>query len=298
MPALTLRDRFYTRRVAAAMTSPLGIVLAGAGTAVGIAIGLPIFVAPLLGVAAWAARVAAVMPRGFDADGIDPFELDEPWRSYVWKAKRARRHFAEAVKTGREGPLRDRLEQIGKRITDGVEECWRVAQGGDALAKARARIDVASITGQLSELHAQLTAGQESGPLIQTIEALESQLATAKRMDEVIVNTSNQLRLLDARLDEAVTRAIELSVRAHTADEMLALGADIDGVVSEMESLRQALDETDHSTYARPTRSEPAGPAQPAPGALPPPPPPDPLLHRESEPQPQSQPRTQPPPLS
>ncbi|MCX7620500.1 MAG: hypothetical protein N2037_06605, partial [Acidimicrobiales bacterium] len=131
MPELSFRDRFYTRRVAAAMTSPLGILLAGAGTAAGIIAGLPIVVAPLLGVAAWAVRVLAAMPRGFDADGIDPFELAEPWRSYVWKAKRARRHFAEAVKSGREGPLRDRLEQIGRRITDGVEECWRVAQGGD-----------------------------------------------------------------------------------------------------------------------------------------------------------------------
>ena len=70
MPELTLRDRLYTRRVGTAMTSPLGIVLFGAGTAAAVLVGLPLVVAPLVGLGAWAARVAAAMPRGFDADGV------------------------------------------------------------------------------------------------------------------------------------------------------------------------------------------------------------------------------------
>lgn len=308
------RDRFYTRPVARAMTSPLGIVLAGAGAAVGIAVGLPIVAAVGIGAAAWAARVAVAIPKGFDADGIDPFDLADPWRTFVWQAKRSRRQFTDAVRTAKEGPLRERLGEIGDRITTGVEECWRVARSGQALTDARARIDVAGITKQLSELT--YGAGGAGGPvsqgtpdpasaLGQTIEALQSQLATAKRLDEVIADTRDRLRLLDARLGEAVTRAIELSARVHETDDLTGLSADVESVVGEMEALRVALTETDqlsgregpaaatrpsgaastpspgsssNAPGAAPVAVPPGAPTAPAPGVLPPAAAPDPLL--------------------
>ena len=46
-------------------------------------------------------------------------------------------------------------------------------------------------------------------------------------MDRLIAETRDRLRLLDARLDEAVTRAIELSVRAQRTEDLGGL-ADID----------------------------------------------------------------------
>lgn len=306
------RDRFLTRPVARALTSPLGIVLAGAGTAVGIAVGLPIVAAVGIGAAAWAVRVAVAIPKGFDADGIDPFDLADPWRTFVWQAKRSRRQFTDAVRTAKDGPLRERLAEIGDRITTGVEECWRVARSGQALTDARARIDVAGITRQLSELTyggggaggagAQTTPDPASA-LGQTIEALQSQLATAKRLDEVIADTRDRLRLLDARLGEAVTRAIELSARVHETDDLTGLSADVESVVGEMEALRVALTETDQlsdrkgpgavsgsggtpgtgSVIGVPGRSSTAGSpgppaAAPTPSALPPAAAPDPLL--------------------
>ncbi len=60
----SFRDRFFSRRVGRAMTSPLAIVLAGAGAAVGIVAGGGIPLAVGLGAAAWAGRVAAALPRG------------------------------------------------------------------------------------------------------------------------------------------------------------------------------------------------------------------------------------------
>ncbi|MEZ5144375.1 MAG: hypothetical protein R2726_17940 [Acidimicrobiales bacterium] len=309
------RDRFYTRPVARAMTSPLGIVLAGAGAAAGIAIGLPIIAAAGIGVAAWAARVAAAIPKGFDADGIDPFDLQDPWRTFVWQAKRARRHFNEAVRQSKEGPLRDRLGEIGDRVTTGVEECWRVARSGQALTDARARIDVASITKQLTDLTYGAGAQQAADPtsaLGQTVEALQSQLATAKRLDEVIADTRDRLRLLDARLDEAVTRAIELAARVHETDDLTGLSADVESVVGEMESLRVALTETDELSSSQGSSGAPpagatatgAGPGPtttaPAsgPATLPPGAPASPLLPPTpaSAPQPQPQPVAQPQP--
>ena len=92
--------------------------------------------------------------------------------------------------------------------------------------------------------------------------------------------------LLDARLDEAVTRAIELSVRADNPDELSGLGDDIDALVGDMESLRQGLDEVDATSAGRGVASLPptpsaeaqAEPAEPAaePRTVPPPPPPPP----------------------
>jgi hypothetical protein len=77
------------------------------------------------------------------------------------------------------------------------------------------------------------------------------------------------VKRLDARLDEAVTRAIELSVRADSPDELRGLGDDVDTLVDDMESLRLGLDEVDGSSAG-----PPAVPPPPAPPLPSPPPPP------------------------
>lgn len=244
----TFRDRFYTRPVARALTSPLGIVLAGAGVAAGIVVGLPIAAAVGIGAIAYGARVAVAIPKArHELGGINPFVLDEPWRTFVWQAKRAQRQFTESVHRTQEGPLRERLQEISDRIDTGVEECWRVAQSGQALTEARAQIDITTIMKDLSQIPS--GASLEANPsLQQTAQALQSQLDTAKRMDEIITNTRDRLRLLDARLGELVTRVLELSVRPQGVDDLSALGADVDSIVGEMEALRQALDETDNAS--------------------------------------------------
>jgi hypothetical protein len=228
------------------MTSPGGIVLAGAGAAVGIVAGLPIAAAAAVGAAAWAARVAFAVPRNPREEHIDPFTLQDPWRRFVSEALDARRQFDEAVRQADAGPLRDRLAEIADRVATGVQESWRIARAGQALSDARSHIDAADVTRQLAELGVPRGAElPEGSPVAGTVEALEAQLGTAQRMDTVITETRDRLRLLDARLDEAVTRAIELSVRAQRAEDLGALSRDVDSLVGEMEALRQALDETD-----------------------------------------------------
>ncbi|MDQ3147987.1 MAG: hypothetical protein M3R01_13860, partial [Actinomycetota bacterium] len=46
------------------------------------------------------------------------------------------------------------------------------------------------------------------------------------------------------RLDEAVARAVELSLRTGDHIDVGGLGSDVDQLVEEMESLRAALDDT------------------------------------------------------
>jgi hypothetical protein len=244
MPRLSLRDRFFTPPVAQAMTSPSGILLAGAGAAVVIAAGLPLAAAAAAGAAAWAARVAVAVPRNPRAAHIDPFTLQDPWRTFVREALQARTKFDEAVRQARGGPLRDRLHLIGDRLGTGVEESWRIARAGQALADARRQVDVADITRQLNDVIG-VAGPPGTGSRAQTIEALEAQLETAQRLDTVIADTRDRLRLLDARMDEAVTRAIELSVRAEQVGDLGGLEHDVDGIVGELEALRAGLAETD-----------------------------------------------------
>ena len=52
----------------------------------------------------------------------------------------------------------------------------------------------------------------------------------------------DRLRLLDARFDELIARAVEVSVGSGDSD---VLGHDVDQLVSELESLRVAMEETD-----------------------------------------------------
>ncbi len=77
----------------------------------------------------------------------------------------------------------------------------------------------------------------------ETVKALEAQVASADRLTDVARDAQDKLRLLDARLDEAVARAVELSITADDVGELGGLGGDVEGVVSEMETLRQSLEE-------------------------------------------------------
>jgi hypothetical protein len=246
----SLRDRFLTPRVARAMTSPLGILLAGAGAAAGIVALGP--VGGVVGAAvAWGGRVLAAVPRAPAGPDIQPRTLGQPWRSYVERAQASQRRFDAAVRRARAGPLADRLAQIGDRVGTGVEESWEVAQRGHSLAEARRQIDVDAIVGDLKTTRRVLDNPASGEPgrefnretYARTAEALGAQLASARRLEDVITRADAELRLLDARLAEAVTRAIELSAHAGDANDLGRLGDDVDGVVSEMEALRQALDE-------------------------------------------------------
>jgi hypothetical protein len=250
VPRPSFRDRFFTPPVARAITSPSGIVLAGLGASVGILAGLPIVGWAALGALAYAARVGASVPRGNPGERIDPFTLTDPWRRFVSGAMQARRKFDEAVRSAKPGPLRDRLLEIGGRLEDAVHECWRVARQGQALADARGQLDTRAAQAELDELQRSLGgAAPAAGSTDEgTLAALQAQLASAQRMDRTIADARDRLRLLDARMDESVARAVELSVRAGGVDELGGLGDDVEGIVGDMEALRQGLEEADRPT--------------------------------------------------
>jgi hypothetical protein len=246
VPNPALRARLLSPPVARAMTSASGILAAGGGTAVAVVAGLPVLGAVGVGAAAWLGRVALAVPRAKPGERIDPFALQDPWRRFTQQAQQAERRFEDAVRATRRGPLRDRMADLGDRVATGVEECWRIARAGHALSSARSRINPARVRSQLDHVRASTAGDPAPGSAVAgTIEALEAQLRSAERLEALVTDTRDRLRLLDARLDEAVTRAIELSVRSDEPDALRSLTHDVDGVVGEMEALRQALAETD-----------------------------------------------------
>ena len=268
MARRSLRDRFFTPPVARAMMSPGGILLAGAGASLAILTGLGPIGAVALGALAWAGRVGAAIPRDPRGEKIDPFTLAEPWRKFVQGALQAEARFGQAVRNAESGPLRERLNEIGQRINDGVRESWRIARQGQLLADASSQIDVADVQRQLLEVEANRNEPWAAGSsLDRTAQALEAQLASAQRLNRVVADAQDRLRLLDARLDEAVARAIELSVQAGDADDLGGLGNDVDNLVEEMEALRQAMDETDRASSGSPPELPPptATPGTPSP---------------------------------
>jgi hypothetical protein len=244
-----LPERVRTPAVARAVVSPSAILLAGAGTAIGIATGLgPAAVA--LGALAWLARVALAVPRRPAGERIDPFSVGEPWRRFVSDAQQAQRKFDAVVARSRSGPIQERLQVIGRRIGDGVSECWRIARQGDALDGALSSLDVQGIERELAEVQEERRSGSGRGDakaeaaLARTQAAIESQRASAQRLRSVAQDAANRLRLLNAQLDEAVARSVEVSLSAGDVSQLGPLTDDVEGVVGELESLRQALEET------------------------------------------------------
>ena len=242
MADLSFRDRFLTRPVSRALLDSPAILAAGAGASVAIMAGLPLLVAPVAGALAWALRVAAAVPRNQPHERIDPFALPDPWRRFVAEALKAQVRYQQVVSGAEAGPIRERLRTIGERIDDGVHEAWRIARRGAQLVEARQGIDADGARRDLSHLESR---GAPPGSAAErTVQALRSQLEAAERLDGTIVAARDQLQLLDARLDESVARAAELSVRIGDAAELGPVGADVDGLVQEMEALRLALEET------------------------------------------------------
>ena len=236
----SFRDRFLTPKVARTITSPSAILATGAGAAVGIlAFGNPVG-AVLLGVGAFAARVLAAVPRNPKRPGVDLRRLQDPWRTLMSEILDADRRFDRAEAGIRPGPLRERVAELGQRLGRAVDEAWRIAQAGQSLSEGRSQIDT-------QRVHAELSAA-EQGPRTertdQTIAAIRAQLAAADRLDHTIHDAYDRLRLLDARIDETVTRTVELSGTQTDVEALAGLGDEVDSIVGDMEALRQAVEET------------------------------------------------------
>lgn len=255
MGSLSFRDRFYSKPVSRALTSPSAILSLGAGAAVGIVATAPVS-APLAvlgalagGVIGVGVRLAVALPKAEPVDKIDPFTVAEPWRAPVIDAMKARTRFAQAVKTFRDGPLKANVMAVDSRLDDAVNECYRVAKRGEMVSGARRGINDREVAAELARAQAGTDGGTSAETRERRVASLQSQLESAARMDALIASTRDQLLLLNSRLDEAVTRAIELSV-SNQSDGVGELGSDVDHIVDDLQTLRLAMEDVEGSGAA------------------------------------------------
>jgi hypothetical protein len=235
---MSLRDRFFTPRTAKAILSPWRIVL-GVAVAVLLAVlGVNILLAIVAGLAVYAITVFVGMPDKPARVSIDPFGVSEPWRQHVQGALKARRRFEDSLAAAPAGPSRDRLAEIGRRINTGVEECWHIATRGDEIDKAVKRLNLPSARSDLQLLRSRLADASTAA----TLASLQSQIDSGERLKAKSADVAQRLRLLEVRLSELAARASEVAVGA--SDEV-AYGNDVDDLISQLEGMRLALDETD-----------------------------------------------------
>ncbi len=213
-------------------------MLLGAVASVGIVVGLPIIAAAGIGAAAYATRVLVSVPNNKAGAKIDPFVLSEPWRGYVQGAQSAKLRFDRTVAGTRDGPIKDRLGVLSGRLEDGIVESWRIASRGDDIDAALGQLNTRRAQEELAQLRSQSGHGAD---IESTIESLEAQVNSGLRMQQISTTARDRLRLLDARFDELVARAVEVSLGAADGG---VLGDDVDDLVTELESLRLAMDDT------------------------------------------------------
>jgi hypothetical protein len=245
--ARSFRDRFYTPKVARAIMSPLGIVLFGAATAGAVLVGAPLVLAAGVGVLAWGGNVARSVPRDPKPYSADTGKLAEPWSTYVAEARHARTRFDEVIGSMTAGPLQARLTELAARIEDAVAETNRIATRGNALADALSRIDTATPAAELAQIKATHQGRAMSPTTSETMRSLQAQVDAGERIASAAEQAAERLRMLDARYDELVARAVEVSLGTGDSE---GLSHDVDDLVTELEALRRALDETDRAAGA------------------------------------------------
>ncbi len=244
-----LTDRLRTPQGVAAILSPRGMLLAGLGAGVAVLVGAPVALAVAVCAAAWGATVAVALPRRTKVEQRIPLSLADPWRSYVVDAQVAKLRFDEIAEGMEPGPLHDRLLGLGRRLDAGVAESWRIATRGNDLMTALKRLAPDRARRDLVAAQRELEGADATPASAHVVEALQAQVDAAERLERTADQARDRLRVLNARFQELVARAVEVSVGV--GDEQ-SLGGDVDELVTELEALRRAIEETSDAEVERP----------------------------------------------
>ncbi len=188
-------------------------------------------------VVAASAGGVALIKRGPRPAAIDPFTLGEPWRRHVAQAQTVQRGYRELVAGTPDGPLRARMQTIGREVDRAVDECYEVARRGFQLDGALRQLDAPS-------LRARHERAADDGVRA----SLQSQLDSASRIRATRDDTDRQLRLATTKMGELISEAAEVQVGS---DASVELGTGVDDVVRQLQALRQAVDDVNQIAAPR-----------------------------------------------
>ena len=170
--------------------------------------------------------------------GIDPAAVPAAYRSPVADAMRVRAQFRELVAGLRDGPLQERMRELGARVDAGVLAVWRTASQAADIDRVATTLDPGRVTAELKQ-------ARRSGAEPAVIEALQARFASTQRL----LNSRDELRerlpILEARLGTAVARAAELALTspASANAEINGLEAELDRLVVDLDALSSATAE-------------------------------------------------------
>ena len=164
---------------------------------------------------------------------VDPALVSARFAAVVSDALDSRRRFADVVAGASEGPVRDRLVDAGVRVDAGVAGVWEIVQRATQVERTLAALDPDRVTDEYKRARRAAV-----DPELEAV--LAQRFGSVQRLLNALDDTDDRLRLLDARLGAAVAGAAELALGVTSPER---LGAELDGVVTELGSLRSALDE-------------------------------------------------------
>lgn len=165
---------------------------------------------------------------------VDAATVAPRWQPAVREAVEARVRWRAVVDGLREGPVRDRLTQLGERVDEGVLAVWETVVRATEMERIAAGLDVERVTDD----YKRAKRDPSTDPAL--MDALSARFASVQRVLNALDDTDERLRLLDARLGAAVARAAEVALSAGAGGD--DLGAELDAVVGELGALRESLD--------------------------------------------------------
>lgn len=165
---------------------------------------------------------------------VDPSAAPPRYAAAVADAVAVRRRWQAVVAGLRDGPTKDRMGELGERVDAGVLAVWETATRAAEVERVAEGLDVDRVTADYK------AAKRDPAADPALVEALRARFESTQRLLNATDGVADQLRLLDARLGAAVARGAEVALLA-SPDGALALGAELDAVVGELDALRDGL---------------------------------------------------------
>lgn len=160
--------------------------------------------------------------------------LPERWQRFVADAVEVRRRWHEVVAGLREGPVRDRLVELGDKIDAGVLAVHATASRASDAERIAATLDADRVTEDYKR------AKRDPGADPALLDALTARFTSVQRVLNALDDVDRELRLLDVRLGAVVARGAEVALTAGQGSD--ELGRELDAVVAELGALQQSLD--------------------------------------------------------
>ena len=189
---------------------------------------------------------------------IDPWSVNEPWRSVLAQTVGARERFDSALASWPDGPTRERLVEIQPRLWARVDAIATAARQAAGLAGPGpgwprqvgrgAEELVASLREVQSELARQAPgASPRRSELERMEESIAARLRARRQSDASAARLLERIRSAASALDQATADLIAMSVTSGLSTDMQACGVqagiddDFDGVSDEIRFLADAL---------------------------------------------------------